>query len=92
MVSEVPALLIFFEFRTETRVSGYLRPRYVEKSGKRKCCSQSIHTMLAVQFHGIPSSWNWHLEPLLSVFVVLSHKSNHATRLKEPLPQNSRRV
>ena len=33
-VSEVPALLIFLELKTETEVPGYLRPYYVKKSGK----------------------------------------------------------
>lgn len=33
-VSEVPVLLIFLEYKTETEVPGYLRPHYVKKSGK----------------------------------------------------------
>ena len=45
-VSEVPALLIFLELKTETEVPGYLRPHYVKKSGKWKLNKVYIQCLL----------------------------------------------
>ena len=46
VISEVPVLLIFLEFKTESTLSFHLRPHYVKKSRKKKLHSQSVHAML----------------------------------------------